>query len=158
MEAGELLLSCCWAVLTLLPKKGDLCSLKNWRPVALIYMDYKILSKGLSNRLNTQMVTLVHKGQSYCLPGHTILDNLFDLWDMIDLSKHDEIGFGLVSLDLEKRLQGMGSPVLCWREQACALLRGAGGMGLDWQLFLIRNENLNTGGLTDFYGVMLRGC
>ncbi len=33
--------SCRRAVLSLLPKKGDLCLLKNWRPVSLLCMDYK---------------------------------------------------------------------------------------------------------------------
>jgi len=43
--------SCRRAVLTLLPKKGDLSHLKNWRPVALLCTEYKVLSRALSNRL-----------------------------------------------------------------------------------------------------------
>ncbi|KAK3517082.1 hypothetical protein QTP86_004127 [Hemibagrus guttatus] len=45
---GELPLSCRRAVLTLLPKKGDLTHLKNWRPVSLLCTDYKLLSKAVS--------------------------------------------------------------------------------------------------------------
>ncbi len=37
-------ISCRRAVLSLLPKKGDLGFLKNWRPVSLLCLDYKILS------------------------------------------------------------------------------------------------------------------
>ncbi|KAK3569498.1 hypothetical protein QTP86_031670 [Hemibagrus guttatus] len=48
---GELPLSCRRAVLTLLPKKGDLTHLKNWRPVSLLCTDYKLLSKALASRL-----------------------------------------------------------------------------------------------------------
>ena len=41
-------ISCRRAVITLLPKKGDLQEIKNWRPVSLLCTDYKILSKALS--------------------------------------------------------------------------------------------------------------
>ena len=46
-------LSCRRAVITLLPKKGDLTNIKNWRPVSLLCTDYKILSKALADRFET---------------------------------------------------------------------------------------------------------
>ncbi len=45
LAEGRLPLSCRRAVLTLLPKKGDLTDIKNWRPVSLLCTDYKLLSK-----------------------------------------------------------------------------------------------------------------
>ncbi|KAI3361898.1 hypothetical protein L3Q82_002226 [Scortum barcoo] len=42
-------------MLTLLPKKGDLQDIKNWRPVSLLCTDYKLLSKVLANRLRKVM-------------------------------------------------------------------------------------------------------
>lgn len=69
-------LSCRRAVLTLLPKKGDLQEIKNWRPVSLLCSDYKILSKVLANRLKEVMEYTVHEEQTYCLPGRSILDNV----------------------------------------------------------------------------------
>ncbi|KAK3569559.1 hypothetical protein QTP86_000980 [Hemibagrus guttatus] len=51
VRRGELPLSCRRAVLTLLPKKGDLTHLKNWRPVSLLCTDCKLLSKALDSRL-----------------------------------------------------------------------------------------------------------
>ncbi len=50
LETGSLPKSCNRAVLSLLPKKGDLFCLKNWRPVALMCTDYKIFSKCIDNR------------------------------------------------------------------------------------------------------------
>ncbi len=47
---GLLPLSSRRAILTLLPKKGDLSEIKNWRPVSLLCSDYKIMSKLLANR------------------------------------------------------------------------------------------------------------
>ncbi len=49
---GFLPLSCRRAVITLLPKKGDLQNIKNWRPVSLLCSEYKILSKVLATRLS----------------------------------------------------------------------------------------------------------
>ncbi|KAK3560550.1 hypothetical protein QTP86_010958 [Hemibagrus guttatus] len=43
------------AVITLLPKKGDLQDIKNWRPVSLLCTDYKVMSKALANRLKDIM-------------------------------------------------------------------------------------------------------
>ncbi|CAM4659065.1 unnamed protein product [Lepidochelys kempii] len=41
LQSGVLPLSCRQAVLALLPKKGDLRDLRNWRPVSLLSTDYK---------------------------------------------------------------------------------------------------------------------
>lgn len=57
-ENKELATSCKRAVLSLLPKKGDLGLLKNWRPVALLCTDYKILPKCFSNRLKKNIYIL----------------------------------------------------------------------------------------------------
>lgn len=42
MKKRILPVSCQRAVLTLLPKKGDLTLLKNWRPVAVLCSEYKL--------------------------------------------------------------------------------------------------------------------
>ncbi|KAL7869608.1 hypothetical protein AOLI_G00135960 [Acnodon oligacanthus] len=51
VQKGKPPLSCRRAVLTLLPKKGDLTVLKNWCPVALLCIDCKLLSKEFASRL-----------------------------------------------------------------------------------------------------------
>jgi len=40
------------ATVKLIPKKGELSELKNWRPISLLSNVYKILSRALNNRLN----------------------------------------------------------------------------------------------------------
>ena len=93
---------CRRAVLALLPKKGDLCLLKNWRPVALLCTDYKILSKCLANRLKSHLEGLVKMDQTHCILGRSIKDNLFLIRDMLDVSKVFGLDFGLRSIDQEK--------------------------------------------------------
>ncbi len=43
LASGSLPLSCRRAVVALLPKKGNLQNIENWRPVPLLCTDYKIL-------------------------------------------------------------------------------------------------------------------
>lgn len=87
LTEGRLPLSCRRAVLTLLPKKGDLIEIKNWRPVSLLCTDYKLLSKLLTKRLSVVMRQIIHPDQSYCVSGRSIFDNISLLRDFLDVSK-----------------------------------------------------------------------
>ena len=94
--------SCRRAVLTLLPKKGDLQQIRNWRPVSLLCSDYKLLSKALANRLRKVMEQLIHRTQTYCVPGRSIVDNVSLIRDILEASGSLGLDAGLVSLDQEK--------------------------------------------------------
>ncbi|KAI3354586.1 hypothetical protein L3Q82_019090, partial [Scortum barcoo] len=76
---GSMPVSCRRAVLTLLPKKGNLQDIKNWRPVSLLCVDYKLLSKALAfaNRLRGAMEQVIHRDQTYCVPGRSMVDNVY---------------------------------------------------------------------------------
>ena len=52
-------------MITLLPNKGNLQNLKNWRPVSLLCRDYKVLLKALALRLREVMAEVVHVDQTY---------------------------------------------------------------------------------------------
>ncbi|KAI3375656.1 hypothetical protein L3Q82_003720 [Scortum barcoo] len=86
LERGRLPLSCRRAVITLLPKKGDLQELKNWRPVSLLCTDYKILPKVLASRLREVMASIIHPDQTYCVPGRLISDNVTLIRDILEVS------------------------------------------------------------------------
>ena len=72
-------------VITLLEKKGkDRMNIANWRPITLLNIDYKLLTKTLGQRLKTVFPGLIHKDQNGFVPGgsifyssHTIRDILF---------------------------------------------------------------------------------
>ena len=67
---GEMSSSQRQAVITLLEKEGkDRCQLKNWRPISLLNVDYKIASKVLSARLCKVIPNLVHSDQSGFVKG-----------------------------------------------------------------------------------------
>ncbi|KAI3377827.1 hypothetical protein L3Q82_008966, partial [Scortum barcoo] len=90
------------AVLTLLPKKGNLQDIKNLCPVSLLCVDYKLLSKALANRLRGAMEQVIHWDQTYCVPGRSMVDNVYLICDVLEVSRSLGIDTGLISLDQEK--------------------------------------------------------
>ena len=51
-------------VITLLYKRGDRLNMKNWRPITLLFVDYKIAAKLIANRLLLVLQFLLHTDQS----------------------------------------------------------------------------------------------
>jgi len=83
-------------------KKGDAKSLKNWRPISLLNVDYKICSKALSIRLAKVLHFIVSSDQTCSVPGRKISSNLHVLRDILDyIDRTNETGI-LLSLDQEK--------------------------------------------------------
>ncbi|KAG6926333.1 hypothetical protein G0U57_012244, partial [Chelydra serpentina] len=102
LQSGVLPLSCRRDVLALLPKKGDLRDLRNWRPVSLLSTDYKVVAKAISLRLGSMLADVVHPDQTYTVPSRTIFDNLYLVRDLLELGRRDGLSFALLSLDQEK--------------------------------------------------------
>lgn len=91
---------CCRAVVTLLSKKGNLQDIRNWRPVSLLHVDYKILSNGLANRLREGKKQVLHQDQTFCVPGRCMVNNIYQTRDILEVSL--DIDTGLISLHQEK--------------------------------------------------------
>ena len=74
-EKGYLTNSQRQAVITLIEKKNkDRIFLKNWRPVSLLNVDYKIVSKALSIRIQKILPETIHSDQSAFVKGRWIGD------------------------------------------------------------------------------------
>ena len=83
-------------------KKGDVKNLKNWRPISLLNVDYKICSKAITMRLSKVLDSIIDPDQTCAVPGRTITHNVALLRDVLDyIERTDETGI-LVSLDQEK--------------------------------------------------------
>ena len=74
------------AIITLIPKQGDLTKLKYRRPISLLCIDYKILTKILANRLKNILPTIISKEQTCSIPNRTIFNNLFLIREIITLT------------------------------------------------------------------------
>ena len=89
-------------ILRLLFKKDDPLSLKNWRPISLLNLDYKIATKALSNRIHKVLPNINSEDQTWGLPGHSIFENLFLLRDTIDFVRLKQLPAAIITLDQEK--------------------------------------------------------
>lgn len=85
LAGGLLPLSCRRAVITLLPKKGDLQEIKNWHPVSLLCSDLKLFFKALAIRLRKVVGQVIHHDQTYCVPNRSIFDNIYLIQDILDV-------------------------------------------------------------------------
>ncbi|KAG2219293.1 hypothetical protein INT45_011308 [Circinella minor] len=63
------------SIITLLPKKGDLTDLKNWRPISLACADGKLFTKILANRFLSPCQQLINHHQTGFLRQRFIADN-----------------------------------------------------------------------------------
>ncbi|CAM2111752.1 unnamed protein product [Caretta caretta] len=50
-------------------QKGDPGDLRNWHPVSLLSMDYKVIVKAISLWLGSVLVDVIHPDQTYTHPG-----------------------------------------------------------------------------------------
>ena len=89
-------------LIRLIHKKDDKRDLKNWRPIFLLNVDYKLCAKVLSARLRRFLNQIVHDNQSCSVPGRKITSNLVFIRDMLDYISHKNCPAILVSLDQEK--------------------------------------------------------
>lgn len=90
------------AVITLLYKKGEKADIKNWRPISLLNVDFKILSKCLANRLKKCMDTIVHQDQTCGIKGRTIFENIIFTQDAVFYANKHQKPLAVISVDQAK--------------------------------------------------------
>ena len=76
--------------------------LRTWRPISLLNIDYKIMTKVLSNRLRTVLPFIINTDQTGAVPGRSIAQSISLTRDIIDYCNHKDIGGAILSLDQAK--------------------------------------------------------
>ena len=82
-------------------KKGAIFFLKNYRPISLINVDIKILSKVLANRLKYILPSIIHESQT-AVYGRKIDQTIHLIRDLIDLANKEDEQAAFIFIDQEK--------------------------------------------------------
>ena len=78
-------------IITLIYKnKGNIDDLKNWRPITLFNIDYKILTKILTNRIKNIETNIINNLQSAGIKNKSIINNALNLKTIIDYIEEKE--------------------------------------------------------------------
>ena len=102
-ENGLLSTSQRQAIITLIDKKGkDRLYVKNWRPISLLNVDYKVLSKCLAERLKPLLPKLIHHNQTGFVKDRNISEGLRTILDIIEDTKQKDMHGLLMTIDFEK--------------------------------------------------------
>ena len=111
---GELSTSQRQAVITLIEKKGkDKRYIKNWRPISLLNVDAKILSKILASRVKKVISSLITSDQTAYVPGRVIGESIRLTSDLSEYSNIQNIPGYLVTVDIEKAFGSVDHTFLC---------------------------------------------
>ena len=103
MKTGSLSITQKQGVISIIPK-GDKPRelLKNWRPISLLNVSYKILSGTIANRIKTVLNGIIHEDQRGFLQGRFIGDNTRLLYDIMHYTEEHKTPGLLLLVDFEK--------------------------------------------------------
>ncbi|CAB3997114.1 Hypothetical predicted protein [Paramuricea clavata] len=101
-QQGQLSISQRRGIIIVLYKKHDRLETKNYRPISLLNVDYKIATRAIAGRLLGVIGSIVGYDQTCGIPGHTISENLMLMRDLIEYADRADIPLALLSLDQEK--------------------------------------------------------
>ena len=93
-DVGEMSNSQRVAIISLLHKGDEDDLIKNYRPISLLCVDVKIITKVMALRLQNVLQEVIDESQTAGIPGRTIYNNLWQTSDMLEYAKQtNRIGY-----------------------------------------------------------------
>ena len=93
------------AVIKLIEKKDkDKRLIENWRPISLLNVDSKLISKTLALRLKNVLTSLISPNQTAYVKNRFISESGRLISDILDVSENLNIDGFLVTIDIQKAL------------------------------------------------------
>lgn len=95
------------ASITLIPKdKTDTMEVRNFRPISLLNLDYKVFAKVLAERIKLFLIDFISEEQTGFLPQRHLKDNIRTVIDIIEYyDKNPGKEVALIFLDAEKSIR-----------------------------------------------------
>jgi hypothetical protein len=90
------------AIIKLIPKGGERRWLKNWRPISLLNVPYKVIDKLLANRLARILPDFVDIQQTGFIKGRSIHDNILMLKLIQEKAIREKKPVAMLQIDFEK--------------------------------------------------------
>ena len=87
---------------------------KNYRPLSLMNIDYKILSNVLNNRSKKALSTVIHLSRSYGIPENDLEQRLHHPSDHLFLRYRNRKPTGIIQCDHEENIRLHGKPEAIW--------------------------------------------
>ena len=107
-QSGSLSFSQRRGIITLIPKAdGDLTELSNWRPISLLNIDYKILTKALAKRIEKYLPKLINSDQTGFVKGRYMGQNIRLLSDIMEYVDAKNTSGLLLFIDFEKAFDSL---------------------------------------------------
>ena len=86
-EKGEMSSSQKQAIITLIEKKGkDRSLLENWRPISLVNVDTKIMTKAIASRIKNVLPDIIHPNQTGYVKDRFIGETIRSIYDVMDFT------------------------------------------------------------------------
>ena len=85
------------------PKKSrNMLFIDHWRPISLLCVDYKALTKLFAKRLKDILPDIIHPDQRGFISNRRASNGILDLYAMLDLIEKQEEDFLICSIDIKK--------------------------------------------------------
>ena len=102
-EKGEMSCSQKQAVIALLVKSGkDLALLENWRPISLVNVNTKIMSKVIAARSKKVLPSVIHYNQTGYVKDRFVGEAIRPMFDIMDFTAKENIQDLLLFVDFQK--------------------------------------------------------
>ena len=140
-------------IISLLPK-GDKPKeyLKNWRPITLLNVDYKIISSAIAARISLGLDQIIHPDQCGFVPNRYIGESIRTTMDTLDYANNKKLTALLLILDFRKAFDSVSFR---------SILKSMSFLGykssiVKWVKTLLNNFKArinNAGNLSDYFNV-----
>ena len=90
-------------IITLIEKKGkDKCYIQNWRPISLLNVDAKLISKVLTMRLENVIDKVIRPDQTAYIPGRFIGESIRLISDILEYTEVEQMEGYMFAADIKK--------------------------------------------------------